>query len=73
MSKSPSQMNKKELYELCKKLQEELNKEKLFNNESDVGKLNDEIHFLKEDKKNIETNDGIICVRTNMGAIPRIF
>lgn len=30
MSKSPSQMNKKELYEHCKILQEELHKEKLF-------------------------------------------
>ena len=33
MSKSISKMNKKELYELCKTLQEELHKEKLFNDE----------------------------------------
>eukprot|EP01050_Picozoa_sp_SAG11_P064533 SAG11_NODE_44515_length_154_cov_62.109091_1_plen_30_part_01 len=30
MSKSISKMNKKDLYELCKTLQEDLHKEKLF-------------------------------------------
>eukprot|EP01050_Picozoa_sp_SAG11_P047271 SAG11_NODE_24666_length_369_cov_256.900000_1_plen_66_part_10 len=34
MSKSISKMNKKELYELCKTLQEDLHKEKLFNDET---------------------------------------
>ena len=33
MSKSISKMNKKELYELCKTLQDDLHKEKLFNDE----------------------------------------
>jgi cell division septum initiation protein DivIVA len=47
-----SKMNKKELYEHCKKLQEELNKEKLFND--DNKSLKEENEKLKEKIKTLK-------------------
>ena len=47
MSKSISKMNKKELYELCKTLQDDLHKEKLFNDE--IVELKQENEELKNE------------------------
>eukprot|EP01050_Picozoa_sp_SAG11_P024523 SAG11_NODE_5243_length_1618_cov_4.670836_2_plen_80_part_00 len=45
-------MNKKELYELCKSLQEELHKEKLFNDEIvELKQENNHLIFLIEELK----------------------
>ena len=80
MSKSISKMNKKELYELCitKSLQEELHKEKLFNDEIvELKQENEELknenfklrrritvvsRNLKEEKDSL---DEILCGPTN--------
>ena len=78
MSKSISKMNKKELYELCKTLQEELHKEKLFNDEIvELKQENEELknenfklrrritvvsRNLKEEKDSL---DEILCGPTN--------
>eukprot|EP01050_Picozoa_sp_SAG11_P045459 SAG11_NODE_22682_length_401_cov_8.298013_2_plen_69_part_01 len=52
MSKSISKMNKKELYELCKTLQEELHKEKLFNDE--IVELKQENEELKRENDRLK-------------------
>ena len=78
MSKSISKMNKKELYELCKTLQEDLHKEKLFNDEIvELKQENEELknenfklrrritvvsRNLKEEKDSL---DEILCGPTN--------
>jgi len=78
MSKSISKMNKKELYELCKTLQDDLHKEKLFNDEIvELKQENEELknenfklrrritvvsRNLKEEKDSL---DEILCGPTN--------
>eukprot|EP01050_Picozoa_sp_SAG11_P025298 SAG11_NODE_5663_length_1490_cov_95.006466_3_plen_80_part_00 len=78
MSKSISKMNKKDLYELCKTLQEDLHKEKLFNDEIvELKQENEELknenfklrrritvvsRNLKEEKDSL---DEILCGPTN--------
>ena len=78
MSKSVSKMNKKELYELCKTLQDDLHKEKLFNDEIvELKQENEELknenfklrrritvvsRNLKEEKDSL---DEILCGPTN--------
>ena len=78
MSKSISKMNKKELYELCKTLQDDLHKEKLFNDEIvELKQGNEELknenfklrrritvvsRNLKEEKDSL---DEILCGPTN--------
>ena len=52
MSKSPSQMNKKELYELCKKLQED-NKTHQMN----INDLEEQIDDLKSDRVALQISD----------------